>query len=212
MRKLWLGTVAAVLASPLLALPAAAAPCVTASVATYEAAGFSCSVDGVTFSNINVSTIGNVTLGNFTPFVQGNEFGLSLNYLAVASSSSGADVAWSYNVAGNFLDDVYMAFTGTTTGTGTSSLSETLSNGTVLSLSSPGVATQTFAPTPSLGVIKDQSDLTGTDGSSNSSLLTNAFSLTTPIPGALPLFATGLVALWGVRKRRRDNKGSAGAA
>jgi hypothetical protein len=211
MRKLWLGTVAALIASPLLALPAAAAPCVTASVATYEAAGFSCSVDGVTFSNIVVSSIGNVTLGNFTPFVQGNEFGLSLNYLAVAGST-GADVAWSYNVAGNLLEDVYMAFTGTTTGTGTSSLSETLSNGTVLSLSSPGATSTTFPPTASLGVIKDQSDLTGTDGTSNSSLLTNAFSLTTPIPGALPLFATGLVGLWGVRKRRRNNKGSAVAA
>jgi len=211
MRKLWLGTVAAVMASPLLALPAAAAPCVTASVSVYEGAGFSCSVNGVTFSNISVSTLGNVTLGNFTPFTQGGEFGLTLNYLAVAGSSSNADVAWSYNVAGSFLDDVFMAFTGTTTGTGTASLSETLSNGVTLSLNSPGSTSTTFAPTASLGVIKDQADIAGPEGTSQTSLLTNAFSLTTPLPGALPLFATGLLGFWGVRRRRR-NQNSAVAA
>lgn len=215
MRKLWLGTVAAVMASPLLALPAAAAPCVTASVGSYTASGFSCSVDGVTFSNITVTPTtsggGVVTLTSFQPYSFGGEFGLTLIYSATAGSNGVADVAWTYDVAGNLLNDAFVQLVGNTTGTGTQTVDEQLSNGTNLALNSAGQTTATFTPIGSLFAIKDQNNFGNGDGTANASALTNAFSLTTPLPGALPLFATGLLGFWGVRKRRR-NQNSAAAA
>jgi hypothetical protein len=202
-----------------MGLPAWGAACVTASVATYEAAGFSCSVGGVTFSNIVVNTLvtgsGFVMLGNFTPFIVGNEFGLSLNYIATtgASANSSADVAWTYNVSGSLLSDAFLSLAGNTTGTGTASVGETLSNGVVLSLSSPGSTTATFTPIGSLGVIKDQVDFSGAAGSASTSILQNAFSLT-PVPG--PIAGAGLpgvvIALGGLVALARRRKAAAIAA
>jgi hypothetical protein len=209
MRKFSL--VAAVAMTPLMGLPAWASACVTASVATYEATGFSCSVGGVTFSDIVVSTTstgsGSVGLGNFTPFTIGAENGLSLNYTANTGTTpnSSADVAWTYNVAGNLLDDAFAAVAGNITGDGTVQMSEILSNGTTLTLGGAGSTTATFAPISSLGVIKDQNDFSGSAGSASSSILQNAFSVTaTPLPAALPLFATGLFGLWGLRRNRKS--------
>jgi hypothetical protein len=214
MRKLMLGTVAALIASPAFALPVSASPCVTASVSTYTAAGFSCSVGGVTFSNISVipttSGGGTVSLTSFVPVTIGNEFGLELIYAATAGSGAVADVAWTYDVAGNLLNDVFLSLAGNTTGTGTQTVSEVLSNGVTLSLDSAGTATQTFSPIANLFVVKDQNNFGNGDGTANASILTNAFSLTTPLPGALPLFATGLLGFWGIRKRRgRQNSAAA---
>ena len=190
-----------------------AGPCGTASVATYSAAGFSCSVDGVTFSNIAVTTItsgsGTVTLGDFTPFTVGNENGLALTYSATTGTTPGstADVSWIYNVAGApGLIDAFASFTGTTTGTGTADLSETLSNGVVLSLTGPGSTTATFPAVPSLGVIKDQNNFSGSEGSSETSVLENGFSTTTsvPEPASLGLLGMGLLGLGLIRRLRRS--------
>jgi hypothetical protein len=206
MRKQLLASAAALITTPFMALAASASPCVSESVSVYEAPGFSCTVDGVTFSSISVNTIGLVTLGNFTPVINSTstEFGLELNYAANTNGfNTAADVAWSYDVSGNLLDDAVAVFSGTTTGTGTSTLSETLSNNVTLALNSPGSTSVTFSPIASLQVIKDQNDFSGTSGSAESSILENEFSLTsTPIPAALPLFATGLVGLWGMGKRK----------
>lgn len=217
MRKLLLGTVAAaaVCASPLFALPAEASACVTGSVSSYEATGFSCSVNGVTFSNISVTPTtsggGVVTLTSFQPFTNGNEFGLTLIYSATAGSSGVADVAWTYDVSGNLLEDAYVSLVGNTTGAGTQTVDEQLGNGVNLSLNSAGSTTATFSPIASLTVIKDQNNFGNGDGTANASALTNAFSLTTPLPGALPLFASGLLGLWGVRKRRRNQNSNVAA-
>jgi hypothetical protein len=209
MRRAYFLTTAAVITTTLMTLPAFASSCVTGTVASYETAGFSCNVGGVTFSDISVTTTvsgtGVVTLGDFTPFTNGAESGLALTYSANTGTFAGsqADVAWLYNVSGSLLDDAFMSFTGTTTGTGTQSLSETLSNGVTLSLNSAGSTTATFSPKGSLGVIKDQNDFAGSAGSAESSALENGFSLTTtPIPGTLPLLATGLVGLWGLRRKQ----------
>ena len=183
-------------------LSAHAADCVIAPVATYTATGFSCSVDGVTFSNIHVNPIttgtGQVTLGNFTPFqvtVNGVlESGLSLNYLASATAGSTADVAWTYNVSGNLLNDAYLSLSATDFLNATSGVNEVLSNNAVLNLLAAGTTTATFAPIGSLFVTKDQVN-SGNNGTAQASILTNAFSVTTvtPIPG--PIVGAGLPGL-----------------
>ena len=214
MNKLVLATAcaaaAALTASPVMASPIA---CATAPVSTYTATGFSCSVDNgaIVFSNINVtSTTTNgavVALGNFIPFSVGDEFGLTLTYSAnTGTPPSVADVAWTYNVSGSpSIVDAYMAYTATTTGTGTTSLSETLSNGVTLALNGPGVQTTNFAPVSDLGVIKDQNNFSGSDGRATASVLTDAFSVA-PIPGTLPLLAGGLIGLFALGRKRKQRQ------
>jgi hypothetical protein len=204
-------TAAALMASPAMAGPVVPA-CGTAPVSTYTATGYSCSVDSgaIVFSNIAVtpttSNGGVVTLGDFIPFNSGNEWGLTLTYAAnTGTSSSQADVAWTYNVSSAPpMVDAYMAFTGSVTGTGSIALTETLSNGTTLTLTNAGSTTADFSPVSNLFVIKDQNDFSGSNGSAESSILSDGFSLaTTPIPGTLPLLAGGLIGLFAIRKRRK---------
>jgi hypothetical protein len=214
MRKVYLGTALAIMATPLMELPASAATCVTASVATYTASNFSCNVGGVTFSDISVvptaSNGGSVTLTEFVPTTLvdtsgDTEYGLELIYSSNTGSgyNGTADVAWLYTVSGSLLSDAYVSLAGTVTGTGIINVGETLSNGVTLSLSGAGSTSTTYAPIGQLGVIKDQDDFAGSAGTADSSVLVNAFSLTsTPLPGTLPLLATGLVGLWGFGRKR----------
>ena len=201
-KKNWLAGAAALISAPLMTVPVAAAPCTTASVATYAADGFSCNVGNVLFSDIDVSTLatqsGFVELGNFTPFVTGNEFGLSMNFISATgvAANSSADIAWTYNVSaldGFLLHDVFLALAGTVTGTGNISVSEVLSNGVVVSLAGAGATTATFAPVASLGVLKDQFNFAGPSGSAMTSILQNGFSVRA-VPG--PIAGAGLPALF----------------
>jgi hypothetical protein len=182
---------AALVAWPLMGTWSAwAEPCITAPVSTYTTSGFSCTVDGLTFSNFSVSPTtsggGTVTLGNITPFISGDEFGLTLNYTALASTpGSSADIAWIYNVSGNGIVDAFLALSGNTTGSGQVQVAETLSNGVTLNLLTPGSTTATFAPVDSLAVLKDQINFVGaTAGTAAASIVTNAFSF---VPGPTPV-------------------------
>lgn len=193
---------------------AQAASCTTGSVTDYTAPGFTCSVAGVTFSDISVIATGNVNLSTaaFTPAIVptagGNAFGLDLNYFAQAPAD--IDLNFLVSATSSLLNGVFTELLGNVTGTGQAVLSEGL-NGLSLSLSLPGSTSASFPPTPTLAVFKDQADTTGVDGSATTSELIDAFTLTsgitpissTPLPGALPLFATGLVGLWGWTTRRK---------
>jgi hypothetical protein len=213
-RSTLVGAAAALITLPLMGLSAWGAPCVTGSVASYEVAGFSCNVGSVLFSNIAVNTIttgsGMVALGNFTPFTDGVESGLSLNYVANTGTTPGsaADVAWIYNVADlnpGGLVDAFVSLATTVTGTGQSSVSEVLSNGVTLSLNGAGATTATFAPIGALGVIKDQNNFAGAAGSASASILQNAFSeVPGPIVGAgLPGLVAACGGLLALARRRR---------
>jgi len=208
------GVAAAVIAMPLMSSQAWSAACVSAPVATYTTANFSCNVDGVTFSNFTVTSTGLVTLGNFSPFTLGNEFGLTLNYSSTASGTNlSSDVGWTYSVSGapSLLADAFAQLTGLVTGTGTATLSEQLLNlqgqtiGSIV-LTAPNTSqTITFTPTQSLFVLKDQQNFSGTNGSSFTSQMTNAFSLVpAPIAGAgLPSLLAACGGLLAFARRRR---------
>jgi hypothetical protein len=198
--------------------------CVTGSVASYEVSGFSCYVGSIDFSSISVtvSTTGSgmASVTNFTPFsvvVNGNtEYGLTLTYTSNTGTTpnSSADVEWTYNVtdnvAGSLIGDAYASLAGTTTGTGTLSLSEVLSNDVTLALNGAGTTSQTFTPIESLRAIKDQEDFSGTSGDAESSVMGNGFSevaVPSPTAGAgLPglILASGFLFAW--RRNRRTNR------
>jgi hypothetical protein len=202
---------------------ALAAACATASVSVYEAAGFSCNVGAVTFSDISVSTTasgsGVVTLSDFSPFtvvVDGvTNFGLHLSYASNTGATPGsqADVSLSYNVSGvPSLTDAFAEFAGTTTGTGRADLSEVLSNGVSLTLTSPGATSAVFSAIRTLGVIKDQSDFAGSAGSADSSILGNAFSVTAvPEASTWAMMVIGFAGL-GIAGYRASQKRAVAAA
>jgi hypothetical protein len=194
------------IAGPLLGLSlggssALAAACAKASVSTYEASGFSCSVGPVTFSDINVmpttSGEGSVTLNSFVPFSIDDEFGLNLVYSANTGFSGGsADVAWTYNVSGvPDLVDARASLAGGTIGASAASvLTEVLSNGSTISLSSAGTKTTTFAPVSALHVIKDQQDFASAGSAAFSSITGNAFSVV-PEPATWAMLLIGFAGL-----------------
>jgi hypothetical protein len=212
----------AVAATPFLALAGAssawAAACITDPVSVYTAPGFSCNVGPVTFSHISVtpsvSGSGSVTLTDFIPFMTvvdgAEEYGLDLTYTSSTGTTpdSAADVAWIYDVSGvPHLTDAFASLAGTSTGTGSIDVSETLTNGASLSLLKAGSTSTMFAAITSLGVTKDQSDLAGTAGSSDSSILGNGFSVgTIPEPSTWVMMLLGFAGLGyaGLRKSKKQ--------
>jgi hypothetical protein len=211
--KLKLATAGAALTLPFFALPAAAATCVPGDESNITCTYGSVNYMGLSFTNISVTLTatgtGSVVLGSLSEVTPvPGEYGLELTYSANTGTNpnSQADVSLTYNVSGSLIDDAYAAFSGSTSFSGTENLSETLSNNVTISLLAAGSTTVTFSPVSTLGVIKDQNDFSGasSEGGASSSALENAFSLTTtPIPGTLPLMATGLVGLWGLRRKRK---------
>jgi hypothetical protein len=135
------------------------------------------------------------------------EYGLLLTYASDTGTTPGsiADVAWTYDVSGvPSLTDAFAELAGTTIGTGTSDLSEILSNGDSLSLAKPGTVTSIFTAIASLSVIKDQSDFAGSAGSADSSVLGNAFSVMIPEPSTWAMMLLGFAGMGFVGYRARQ--------
>jgi len=203
------------LSSPALAVSA----CLPGSVASYS--GVSCSVGPLTFSNISVTTTttGTAVISNqsFSIFNNGIEFGLILGYSAAAQfppALSNADLLWTYDVvanAGFLITDAFLRLNSVTTGSGSSTVKEVLSNGVTLQIIQGALGNTTnpltvfFPGVSSLSVSKDQATIVGASaGFSSTSELTNAFSVTAvPLPGALPLFVGGLGLLGFLARRHR---------
>jgi hypothetical protein len=213
------GIAAALITTPFIGLPAWGAACpvftrVANNVAvTFGAGDPSCDVDGVVmFSNVLIRTTGLVTLGGLSPFIQGNELGLTLNYSANAAPGFvSSDVLWTYEVttigSGVHLVDAFTQLTGVATATGTATLGEQLIDPFALTpegfprpttagsiaLTEPNTS-QMITSTPGgpfdprfeynqLFVLKDQGNFAGTAGSAFTSAMTDAFSVRhTPAP------------------------------
>lgn len=224
MRK-FLTLTAALAAIPFLGLAAQAAPCVPGSVASYEALGATgCSVGPVTFSSINVTwnagvdheataTFNPVT---FTGPTGETEYGLALNFLSTASNGGQSDVSWTYIASAQYLHDAVLILNSAVVGNAIAGATETITgpasgdtNLAVINTSNNQANTDIafFSPTETVFVTKDSFNFTGEGGFSTSSVLINAWSVTgneVPLPGALPLFVSGLGALGfaGWRKRK----------
>jgi hypothetical protein len=219
------GVAAALIVTPLMGMPAWATTvaCPTASSTFYNStfgfgSGNSCTVDGLTFSDIAISTsttgmasVGDITVAPFTTVFNGaTEFGLQLSFTSGATGGGNgvniADISWTYNVAGNFLGDVFLSLTGgPNEGSGAIGVQENLTNGVGLHLSDTGITGQSFPAISSLGVMKDEFARAALDGFATTSILQNGFSLVpAPIVGAgMPGLVAACVGLIGLARRRR---------
>jgi hypothetical protein len=196
----------------------------TFSSFTYSGAATGTAV-AIPSSGINVDTIGPSGQSLFGPNI-GLEFVAA--WFAGALSSQDSNIHFNVQVTGGGpmqIEDIGVAQGGSNfTGTG---VAQVVLNACAPATCVPSGAINTFtidtagqimltnetffSPDGSLSVIKDISVLGQTAGSASISNVDDTFSQTAvPIPGALPLFATGLVGLWGLRRKR--SKQSAVAA
>jgi hypothetical protein len=145
-----------------------------------------------------------VTLTDFTPVnPTGGEFGLRLDYTASVIPFQIASVQWTYSVAGvPNIGDVFFAFDGSVqASTAQTGAMMTLSNISGTVNLGPGAPSTEIAFTPTSSINGNATQFNnGVQGLATGRSLTQAFSGATPpppvpLPAALPLFATGLVAL-----------------
>jgi hypothetical protein len=185
--------------------------------------GNSCVVGPMTFSGMFVEATGltgDVTLSfaSVKPFIGTGaltgEFGVELDFSAAAKSAgSTIDFVWGYDVTGTpGIGDAYLQLTCTLTGSGSCGTTETFPDNPnigQLSVALPGGPNfdmKTFdAVTGPLTARKDSFSETGLDaGSSNFSIMINAYSVPGPVVGAgLPGLVAACGGLIGLARRRR---------
>jgi hypothetical protein len=217
--------------------PASAAACAAGAYSTYNpqnpgvGGSITCTIDNLSFSNFsftgtagggaNVPTAASINIIPIT--TPGNE-GFTFNPGFIEANGASQDVEVNFEVTalnGAKITDLGIGFNGVASGTGSAtSFSEqyctggfgTCNNIFAVTNPPPVLSQEINIPaTSTLFVVKDVGATAGTGGSASISAFANTFSQTeVPIPGALPLFATGLVGLWGLRRKR--SKQSAAAA
>lgn len=187
---------------------------------------------GVPAANVTVDTIGPGADASFTSQSFGLPAGLiGLEFSAGWSAGSGQNIdsliGFTLSVTGGGpaqIEDAALVQGGSgITGDGIGTVAEnacgpapcvpgTINLNTVDSSTTVALSKSvTFTPTGSIQVSKDI-NVKGNDGTASISQVIDAFSQTVvPIPGALPLFATGLVGLWGLRRRRSKQSAVAAA-
>jgi hypothetical protein len=219
MRKVWLAAPAALITTFVIGSPAYADTCSGAasgfatiqdngSTVSSPSVASSCTVGGLTFSDITINLVGSISGLQLTPVITSTETGIALSF---SDTGTSADINLTYDVAGSNITDALASVTGSASGGGVVSIGESLSDPNTLqqfaSLSCSSTTgscstTTTFSPVSSLFADKDQADIPG-DGLAESSSIIDAFSVATPIPGALPLFASGIVGIWMCTRRRK---------
>lgn len=201
---------AALIATSFLGAPdtAAAAPCGTTTLNNWLGSGFSCTVGNLTFSGFNYSPDGfNGTNGLSN--APASSVGVGPTFLT-AGPGIGFNAFW--NNTGTTSGDVEITFT--VTAPANSPITDfhllldgvvgsvldvaSLSNGVTLSSSDNLEHAVTFAAVTSLLVIDD----IGVNPGGSISSVEKAFSQV-PLPAALPLFASGLVGLGLLGRRKR---------
>lgn len=222
---------AAIAAVPFMTMAAQAATCGVIAVngAGNELTSTGCSNGPVTFSNIDIklslagSAFGTLTsLDILDPFVGPNghtEYGLQLIFTSGAGGTGGiADVAWTYNVSATYLTDAYLGLVGTAANGGSIGVTETITapgigpggqGFVVLSLTGAGNTDLIFNPEYTVFAQKDEfAQAFGGEAFANTSILTNAFSVTTvtPLPAAVWMFGSVLAGAGGVASWRRKRK------
>jgi hypothetical protein len=219
MRKLMLVAAAVLVTIPFMGHAALADTCsgAASSFATINGgaapADSSCTVGGLTYSNITINTVGAISGLSFSPVITPTEVGLNLTF--ADGSTSGADVDWTYTVtsSGSPINDATATVVGGASGGGVVGLDETLETlslqqiATINCSGTTGCSgSATFSPISSIFADKDQYDIAN-GGTAESSSIINTFSFATPLPAALPLFASGL-AVFGFWTRRRKSSRS----
>jgi len=195
--------------------PAPPGPSITCTIDNlqFSTFGFSSSATGgATLPTASGVTVTPIT----TPLNEGFTFNPGLSVATQPGPTAQAqDVTIMFEVTGlngTLINDLSIFFNGSFSGTGTTNFSETYCTGSFTTgcnnfqVQNPPTNLSNhinITPTTTLFITKDVAVNSGTSGSASVSVFDNQFSQVVPIPGALPLFATGLVGLWAVRRRRK---------
>jgi hypothetical protein len=199
--------------------------CTGGLMSAYLTSGFSCTIDDKLFSNFSYSNVGtapDASVVMVTPQT-GTEEGFQFQGAWAAGPTQSGDslIGFTVSIASgtNLITDAVLSMSGVaTSGGGTASVAENLSNGASLFVFSGGGLSQladsaTFAGVSTLDVHYKDVEVAGNGGFAAISAVVNAFSQdgghsgsTVPEPGSMMLLGSGLLTLAGyVRRGRRKS-------